>query len=33
VRNGGQGGRAALLSGLDDAILAIPASLGMSAPA
>jgi AcrR family transcriptional regulator len=33
VRNGGHGGRAALLSGLDDAILAIPASLGMSAPA
>ncbi len=33
VRNGGQGGRAALLSRLDGAILAIPASLGMSAPA
>lgn len=31
VRNGGQGGRAALLSGLDGAIRAIPASLDMSA--
>jgi AcrR family transcriptional regulator len=33
VRNGGLGGRAALLSRLDGAIQAIPASLGMSAPA
>lgn len=32
VRNGGRGGRAALLSGLDGAIRAIPASLDMSAP-
>ena len=31
VRNGGQGGRSALLSGLDGAIRAIPASLDMSA--
>jgi AcrR family transcriptional regulator len=31
VRNGGQGGRAALLSRLDGAIRAIPASLDMSA--
>jgi AcrR family transcriptional regulator len=33
VRNGGRGGRPALLSRLDGAIEAIPASLGMSAPA
>jgi AcrR family transcriptional regulator len=32
VRNGGRGGRAALLSRLDGAIRAIPASLDMSAP-
>jgi AcrR family transcriptional regulator len=33
VHNGGRGGRAALLSGFDGAIEAIPASLSMSAPA
>jgi AcrR family transcriptional regulator len=33
VRDGGPGGRAALLSGLDGAIAAIPAGLGMSAHA
>src|SRR5215469_12889571 len=30
VRRGGQGGRAALLAGLDEAVAAIPASLGMT---
>jgi AcrR family transcriptional regulator len=33
VHSGGQGGRAALLEGFDDAIKAIPASLDLSAPA
>jgi AcrR family transcriptional regulator len=32
LRNGGQGGRAALLGRLADAVRALPASLGMSAP-
>jgi AcrR family transcriptional regulator len=33
VRRGGQGGRRALLTGMDEAIKAIPASLDLSAPA
>jgi len=33
VHSGGQGGRAALLDGLDEAVRAIPASLGLSASA
>jgi len=32
VHHGGQGGRAALLEGFDEAIKAIPASLDLSAP-
>jgi AcrR family transcriptional regulator len=32
VRHGGRGGRTALLQGLDRAVQAIPASLGLSAP-
>jgi hypothetical protein len=33
VHNGGQGGRAALLDGFDEAVRAIPASLHLSASA
>jgi hypothetical protein len=33
VRHGGQGGRQALLEGFDGAVKAIPASLGLAAPA
>jgi AcrR family transcriptional regulator len=33
VRDGGRGGRKALLEGFDDAVAAIPASLDLSAPA